>query len=258
MAKIIAVMNQKGGIGKTTTACSIAYILGTERKNNVLLIDADQQGNASTLYGCFDEEGKGISELLTNHRCTGGQYTTQELIQHTPYENVDIITANSYLMEANSDLLREEDADQIHRLRNALEEVVDNYNYIICDCGLLLDMAVINVMVAAELVIAPVKIGGFEIDAIEKMQNQINELNRINDKLHMKVLFTMRQGNQATRETEEWLKENSGYPVYKTNIRRSVIVEKSSIGHVPLIEFSRNGIAAKDYRELVNEIEEDD
>lgn len=254
---VIAVMNQKGGIGKTTTAANVGYILGEERGKRVLLIDGDQQGNLSTIYDRYDDEGKGISELLEEHTGVGGQYSTKHIIQSTPYGSIDIITANSYVMKTNNNLLLETEADQICRLRNALEEVKEDYDFVICDCGLLMDMTVINIMVASDLVIAPVKVGGFEIDAIGKMQDQINELKQINSDLHMKILFTMKQGNKTTRDTEEWLKNISGYPVYKTAIRRSVVVEKSTMAYIPMVKFSKNGIAAQDYRELVNEIEED-
>ena len=108
--KIIAVMNQKGGIGKTMTAAAIAYI-----RKKVLICDADQQGNISLLYDRFDPEGQGMSELLENHQAAGGAYSTTDLIQTTPYGNIDIIPANGYLMRTNMTLLQEEGEDQILR-----------------------------------------------------------------------------------------------------------------------------------------------
>ena len=100
--KIIAVMNQKGGIGKTMTAAAIAYIMGEEKGKKVLICDADQQGNISLLYDRFDPEGQGMSELLENHQAAGGAYSTTDLIQTTPYGNIDIIPANGYLMRTNT------------------------------------------------------------------------------------------------------------------------------------------------------------
>ena len=96
--KIIAVMNQKGGVGKTMTSAAIAYILGEEMKNRVLIADADQQGNVSMLYGVYDPEGLGMPELLEAHQAAGGAYSTKELIQQTTYSNIQIIPANGYLM----------------------------------------------------------------------------------------------------------------------------------------------------------------
>lgn len=100
--KTIAVMNQKGGIGKTMTAASIAYILGEEQGKKVLVIDADQQGNISMLYGAYDPEGRGLPDLLENHERDGGTYTTYELVQTTPYDRIDIIPCNGYLMKQDS------------------------------------------------------------------------------------------------------------------------------------------------------------
>lgn len=133
--KIITVMNQKGGIGKTMTAASLAYILGQEHGKKVLLVDADQQGNVSMLYDRFEPEGIGMSELLEKHRSTGGTYSTTELIQTTPYDNVDIIPANGYLMRTNMQLLLNEKEDQIIRFAAAMLEVQDAYDYCIVDCG---------------------------------------------------------------------------------------------------------------------------
>ena len=130
--KIITVMNQKGGIGKTMTAASLAYILGQEHGKKVLLVDADQQGNVSMLYDRFEPEGIGMSELLEKHRSTGGTYSTTELIQTTPYDNVDIIPANGYLMRTNMQLLLNEKEDQIIRFAAAMLEVQDAYDYCIC------------------------------------------------------------------------------------------------------------------------------
>lgn len=84
--KIIAVMTQKGGVGKTMTASSLAYILGVERGKKVLVVDADQQGNISMLYGRYEPQGIGMSELLEKHQSVGGEYSTKQLIDGTPYE----------------------------------------------------------------------------------------------------------------------------------------------------------------------------
>lgn len=138
--KIIAVMNQKGGIGKTMTAAAIAYIMGEEKGKKVLICDADQQGNISLLYDRFDPEGQGMSELLENHQAAGGAYSTTDLIQTTPYGNIDIIPANGYLMRTNMTLLQEEGEDQILRFAAAMNEVRTIYDYCIVDCGLIMDM----------------------------------------------------------------------------------------------------------------------
>ena len=246
--KIIAVMTQKGGVGKTVTASSIAYILGEEQKKRVLLVDADQQGNVSMLFGRFEPTGIGMSELLERHRTAGGTYSTADLIQTTDYQYIDIIPANGYLMRTNMQLLLNEKEDQIARFAAAMLEVQEAYDYCIVDCGLLMDMTVTNVLVAADLVIVPVKIGGFELE------EQLEDLRSLNDRIRMKVLMTMRQKNKTSLQVQEWLNVSSGQECFATAIRRSIIAEKATMAHLPLPKFSRNGIATKDYREVVQEL----
>ena len=252
--KIIAIMNQKGGIGKTMTAASIAYILGEEHKRKVLLVDADQQGNVSMLYERYEPGGIGMSELLEQHQPFGGQYETKDLVVATPYENIDIIPANGYLMRTNMNLLLSEREDQIIRFDTAMMEITEAYDYCIVDCGLLMDMTVTNVLVAADLVILPVKVGGFEIEAITNMEEQLEDLRGLNSGIRMKLLMTMRQGNKTSLQVEEWLKVSSGQECFETAVRRSVVAEKATMAHLPLPKFSRNGIATKNYRNVVDEL----
>lgn len=250
--KIIAVMNQKGGIGKTMTAASIAYIMGEEKGLRVLAVDADQQGNMSMLYDRFEPEGAGLPELLEHHKMVGGSFSTNELIQATPYRHIDIIPCNGYLMRTNMNLLMNESEDQIVRFAAAMMEVQDAYDVCIVDCGLLMDMAVTNVLVAADMVIMPVKIGGFEIEAIDNMQEQIEDLRSLNANIKTKVLMTMRQKNQTSLQVEEWLKEKTD--CFTTAVRRSIIAEKATMSHLPLPKFSKGCIVTQDYRNVVHEI----
>lgn len=250
--KIIAVMNQKGGIGKTMTAASIAYILGEERGYRVLAVDADQQGNLSMLYDRYEPEDTGLPELLEHHVLFGGSFSTTDLIEATPYGHIDIIPCNGYLMRTNMNLLLRENENQIARFAAAMLEVADAYDYAIVDCGLLMDMAVTNVLVAADLVILPVKIGGFEIGAIENMREQLEDLKSLNGDIQMKVLMTMRQKNQTSLQVEEWLKENED--CFTTAVRRSVIAEKATMARKPLPKFSKSCIVTQDYRNVVYEI----
>lgn len=253
MAKIIAVMNMKGGIGKTITSTTIGYLLGVEHGKRVLMADFDAQGNASKTFGRYEPEGVGMSEIL-EHYPNKGEYTIKNIIKKTPFESIDIITANMYLMRTNAKLLGETEENQINRFKEAVEEVQGDYDYIICDCGLLLDMAVLNAIVACDLLIAPVKLGGYEADAREQLEEQVNELRALNPGIRVKSLMTMRQGNKASKEFEEWVKKESGYDAFKTSIRRSVIVERATICFVPLPMESKNGMVTKDYRAVTEEL----
>lgn len=250
--KIIAVMNQKGGIGKTMTAAAIAYLLGQEHDKRVLICDADQQGNISMLYGRYDEEGQGMAELLENHRTTGGAYSTADLIQTTPYNNIDIIPANGYLMRTNVNLMLTEQENQILRFTAAMNEARTAYDYCIVDCGLLLDMTVTNVLAAADMVIEPVKVGGFEIEAVANTNEQIKALQTLNPDIKTKVLLTMQQKNKTTTQVAEWT--TAEFDCFNTVVRRSVVAEKSTIAHLPLPAFAKHCIATRDYREVTNEL----
>lgn len=242
--KVIAVSNLKGGVGKTITATSISYLLGVEKNKKVLVIDADQQANTTRTFGRFDPEGTGIMQLLE------GEDQITNLIQDTPYGNIHILPSNMYLVRTNAHLMFSED-NQIDRLKEALEEIKNDYDYVICDCGLILDMTVLNVMMAADLLIIPVKAGGYGIEGAENLQEQIQE---IRPDLNTKILMTMKAGNKINRETEEWMKRNYGNRMFQTAIRRSVVVEKAETAFMPLTEFSKRSNPAKDYKKVIEEI----
>lgn len=252
--KIIAVMSPKGGIGKTTTADSIAYILGEEHERKVLVVDGDPQGDTSKTFGCYEPEGIGMSELLERHVCVGGDYHTSELVKATKYPHIDIIPANGYLMKTDMNLLMEQEGNQITRFLDAMVEISEAYDYCICDCGRLFDMVVINILIASDLVIAPVKVGGYENEAIHNLAEQIEDLRVFNHNIKIKGIVTMRQKNKTSLEFEEWLRKESGFEIFATPVRRSIVVEKAAIGMVVLPEFSRNGIVSKDYRDIVGEL----
>lgn len=252
--KTIAVMSPKGGIGKTTTADTMAYILGEEKEKKVLILDGDPQGDTSKIFGVYEPEGAGMSELLEHHRNLGGSYGTWDLIQQTDYDTIDIIPANGYLMKTDMELMMRQESNQITRLRDVLEEVQGLYDYCICDCGRLLDMVVINILMASDLVIAPVKVGGYENDAIYALQEQLDDLESLGKRLGIIGLMTMRQKNKTTLDFEEWMRTMSGFPMFDAPVRRSIVVEKASMARLPLPKFSRNGITTKDYRAVVEEL----
>lgn len=252
--KIIAVMSPKGGIGKTTTSDSIAYILGEEQQKRVLIIEGDPQGDTSKTFGCYEPEGIGMSELIEKHVSVGGKFRTSDLVKATPYSHIDIIPANGYLMKTDMNLLMKTNDNQVLRLREALTEVAGAYDYCICDCGRLLDMVVLNILLTAQLVIAPVKVGGYEIEALANLQEQVEELRIMNPELRIKALMTMRQKNKTSLDTEEWLKDSSGFDVFVTSVRRSVIAERATMAMQPLPRFSPRCIASQDYRNVAFEL----
>lgn len=255
--KIIAVMSPKGGIGKTTTADSIAYILGEEHGKRVLILEGDQQGDTSETFGCYEPEGTGMSELMENHVSTGGRFHTVDLIKPTEYSHINIIPANGYLMKTDANLMLKTEENQIFRLKDALEEVSNTYDYCICDCGRLFDMVVINMLTLADLLIVPVKVGGYEVRAINNLHEQVEELRQVNPELRTKAILTMRQKNKVSLEFEMWLRQGSDFDVFATPVRRSIVVEKAAIVMQPLPRFAPRSIVTEDYRNIVAELIKD-
>lgn len=264
----VAVLNLKGGIGKTTTAVSLAVILAAEHKQRVLLVDCDMQGNASKVLGRYRPEGTGTHTIMQR------QVENPEIcIYPTQYPkaepfggSLDIIPANMYLMQANAEIMQDSENEQLHILDEAirylekpreLPTIGTPYNVVIFDCALGLDMTVLNAVIASDLVIAPVPFGGYEIDGLQQLKEQLEDLKAIKPDLRLKALFTMKQGNKANDEFEQWLHESSGYDVFETAIRRSVIVQKATLEEKPLPVFSKHGVATKDYRKAAEELMED-
>lgn len=220
----------------------------------MLVLDGDPQGDTSKTFGVYEPDGIGMSELLEKHESLGGTYRTVDLIRPTQYDHVDIIPANGYLMKTDMNLLLKEDENQVTRLRDALREVGNAYDYCICDCGRLLDMVVINIILASDLIIAPVKVGGFEIGALQNLDEQIEDLKDINPDLRIKVLMTMRQKNKTSIEVEQWLRKESGFDMFGTVIRRSIVAEKATTAMLPVPVFAKKGIVSQDYRAAVAEL----
>lgn len=255
--KTIAVMSPKGGIGKTTTADSIAYILGEEQGKRVLILDGDPQGDTSKTFGCHETAETGMSRLLECHACTGGECHTSELIWATAYPHIDMIPANGYLVRTDLNLMISQEGNQVTRLKEALAEVEGEYDYCICDCGRLFDMAVVNILVASELVIAPIKVGGYENEAIKSLCEQVEDLRQINPDLRVKGILTMRQKNKTSLEFEEYLHTASGIEMFKAPVRRSIMAEKATIAMAAVPAFAKRGIVAQDYRDVVKELLEE-
>lgn len=283
----VAVLNLKGGIGKTTTAVSLAYILAKYKEQRVLLIDCDMQGNASKALGKYNPDGIGTHTIMLQKQAPEFCIRSTEYPERTgrekdtPYLNcgrIDIIPSNMYLMQANAEIMRDQEREQLHRMKNAIERIEElgekwvpykwegkqkiekniyPYDVVIMDCALGLDMTVLNAVIASDLIIAPVPFGGYEIDGLQQLSEQLDDLRAIKPELRMKALFTMKQGNKTNKEFEQWLHENSGYDVYKTAIRRSVTVQKAALEEMPLPVYSKRGTATKDYYEVARELLDD-
>lgn len=253
LLKTIAVMIEKGGAGKTTTAAAVGHLLAADHR--VLLIDADQQGNLSTLFGVDDPEDKGLAALLED---TTGSTTVADVVKRSVY-GLDVIPANGYLMDANREITMDDEHDQVHRLQAALAvpAVTAAYDYVVIDCGLLLDMTVLNALVASDMVLIPVKPGGFEAKALDSLADTAEQLRAIGKDLNLRTFLTMSGKNQTCGAFEFWLRVDYGkIEPFWPSVSRSVVVERASIEGKPVTAYRPRCKVAKQYAALVREIKE--
>ena len=253
---VIAVQAEKGGVGKTTTAVSLAYILAEEHKARVLLIDADQQGNASQLVQRYDPEHSGTVDVLEGNReiTAAALPVTLERFRKDYY--FDILTANGYLMNTNADILQDTVQDQVHRLRKALHAARGWYDYVLIDCGLLMDMAVLNAMVAADMWIVPMRPGGLEADAVANAEERLEELRQLNPDLFAIGLLVAAGANKKHAEVYEWLARETRLGAIPVVIPRGIIGETYTAARMPLPAYRPRCKISDAYRQVARYVAE--
>lgn len=248
--KVVSIINLKGGVAKTISSVNIAHILAVVHGKRVLLVDNDKQGNASKMFGLHSYENPSIAEIMTERKPN-----TNDIIAHTTYAGLDVIPANMNLLRANMQVLLDTTRPQQTRLRSALKQVENQYDYCVIDNAPDINISVINALVASDDVMIPVKIDKFAFDGLEELKEQIDITREdLNPSISLRGCFvTCYQKNDVNEQGEEWLHNQKDFPLFHTHIRKTEKVDESTFAAMPIIEYSRRCGAAMDYLKLVSE-----
>ena len=251
MSKIIALANQKGGVGKTTTSMNLAASLATLEKR-VLLIDADPQANASSGLGVDSSQVD-----CTIYNCLTDDVEVREAIYCTDVENLDILPSHIDLVGAEIEMLNRKQRERI--LRNLLQPLLSDYDYILIDCSPSLGLITVNALTAADSVIIPVQCEYFALEGISKLLNTIKIIKaKLNPSLEIEgFLLTMydsrlRLANQIYDEVKRHFREL----VFKTVIQRNVRLSEAPSHGLPALHYDADSIGARNYLALAQEIVE--
>ena len=217
MGRVIAVANQKGGVGKTTTAINLSACLA-EKGQKVLAIDMDPQGNMTSGLGIDkDEVEKNIYDLMI------GQAGVDEVLQKEAIENLDVIPTSIDLSAAEIELIGVDDKEFI--IRNAVQPIKDDYDYIIIDCPPSLSMLTINAMTTADSVLVPIQCEYYALEGLSQLIHTVELVKeRLNPVLEIEgVVFTMYDARtNLSLQVVENVKENLQQNIYKTIIPRNI------------------------------------
>ncbi|RDY30169.1 ParA family protein [Lachnotalea glycerini] len=248
--KTTSLLNLKGGIGKSQTAINTSYNLTTLHNKKVLLIDNDIQGNTSKFFKRYNPiDTKGTAELLRNKAVY-----VKDLIKHTEYENLDIITANMHLESAMMEVTFDKESSQHDRFREKLEQVSDLYDYCFIDNAPSIGMQVINALCASDEVIIPIQLDNWSLDGLEILTKTVEQIKILNNDIKIAgCLITAYQKNEMTEAAEEWLRTQCNQYIFNQRIRFSKKVSTSTYYNQPLDLFSKRCAAAVDYRRFVKE-----
>ena len=247
MGKVISVANQKGGVGKTTTTVNLSTLLAKKGKK-VLLIDTDPQGNATSGLGITKELELSVYDILV------GDTTFEETVQDTAVKNLKICPSNISLAGAEVELVSMMSREQ--RLKVKLDEVKDQYDYVLIDCPPSLGLVTLNAFTASDSVLIPVQCEYFALEGLGQLLNTVNLVKKhLNKSLEIEgALLTMYDArtnlsNQVVKEVKKYFEGK----VYKTVIPRNVRLSEAPSYGMPISLYDARSKGAKAYDKLTKE-----
>lgn len=249
MGRTIAVANQKGGVGKTTTTVNLAAALA-EGKCDVLVVDLDPQGNATS--------GFGLNKNSVEHTVYELLLRTAEfddVLVKTDYEGLYVLPANIQLSGAEIDLIGVDGRE--HLLSNILEEQKGRFDFVLIDCPPSLNMLTINAMTAADTVLVPIQCEYYALEGLSQLIHSVKLIQKkLNPKLELEgVVFTMYDSrNNLSKEVVENVQKNLNENIYKTIIPRNVRLAEAPSYGMPITEYAPDSTGAEAYRLLALEM----
>lgn len=246
----IAIINLKGGVGKSVTACNLAAELAAKSKS-VLVVDLDKQGNTSKFFGVLDYDSPSVAEVML-----GEDDIMAAIVKGVDVWGVHLMPCDMRMLKANRTILMDNGPRQFH-LRDALKCVARDYDYCIMDCPPDLDMGSINALCAADWVIIPVDCDEWACDGMDEIIDQIERVQMYYNP-RLKIMGAMMTKYRRTKYAADVIRQLSaqGVPMLRTVIRYTVKVSEAKSAHKPLREFAPKCTATDDYKALAGEVDE--